>query len=82
MKSCDEFYPLSDKIAFACSEDLFDLSKDVGERKTKAEKFPQVVEELKKELEKWEAQIKQPMWPCREAPGEWVVDGVKLKICI
>jgi hypothetical protein len=37
---------------------------------------------LKQELEKWKAQIKQPMWPCREAPGEWVVDGVKLKICI
>jgi hypothetical protein len=47
-----------------------------------AEKFPQVVEELKQELEKWEAQIKQAMWPCREANSEWVVDGVKLKICI
>ena len=61
---------------------LFDLSKDIGEQKNMAEKYPQVVEELKKELEKWEAQIKQPMWPCREATGEWVVDGVKLKICI
>lgn len=61
---------------------LFDLSKDVGEQKNLAEKHPQVVAELKKELEKWEARIKQPMWPCREANGEWVVDGVKLKICI
>ncbi|HEY9436781.1 MAG TPA: hypothetical protein VI260_35440 [Blastocatellia bacterium] len=47
-----------------------------------AERYPQVVEELKKELEKWEAQIKQPMWPCRDATGEWVVDGVGLKICV
>jgi hypothetical protein len=28
------------------------------------------------------ALIKRLMWPCREANGEWVVDGVKLKICI
>ena len=47
-----------------------------------AERYPQVVEELKKELEKWEAQIKQPMWPCRDATGEWVVDDVGLKICV
>jgi arylsulfatase A-like enzyme len=61
---------------------LFDLSKDIGEQQNLAGKHPGVVEELKKEFAKWEAQMKQPLWPCREAAGDWDVDGVKLKICI
>jgi len=61
---------------------LFDLSKDIGEQQNIADKQPQIVQELKQELQKWEAQLKQPLWPCREANGNWEVDGVKLKICI
>lgn len=61
---------------------LFDLSKDIAEQRNLADKYPGLVEQLKKELAKWEAQMKQPLWPCREAGGNWEVDGVKLKICI
>jgi hypothetical protein len=61
---------------------LFDLSKDLGERKNLAKERPQIVEQLKKEFAKWEAGLKQPLWPCREAPGNWEVDGVKLRTCI
>ena len=61
---------------------LFDLSKDVSEQRNVASQYRAVVEQLKSVLAKWEAQMKQPLWPCREAPGNWEVDGVKLKICI
>jgi arylsulfatase A-like enzyme len=61
---------------------LFDLSKDVGEQQNVAGKYPQIVEELKQELQKWEAQMRAPQWPCRPAGGSWEVDGVKLNICI
>ncbi len=61
---------------------LFDLSKDLGEQKNVAKEQPGVIEQLKKEFAKWEAQLKQPLWPCREAGGNWELDGVKLKICI
>jgi arylsulfatase A-like enzyme len=61
---------------------LFDLSNDIAEQRNLASKYPQVVEELKGELAKWVKQMKEPLWPCREAPGAWEVDGVKLKICI
>ncbi|MEW6212768.1 MAG: sulfatase-like hydrolase/transferase [Acidobacteriota bacterium] len=61
---------------------LFDLSKDIGEQKNMAGLHPELVEQLKKELAKWESQLKQPMWPCREAAGNWEFEGVKLRICI
>ncbi len=62
---------------------LFDLSKDTGEQKNLAAERPEIVEQLKKELAKWEAQMKEPLWPCRKAPGGiWEVDGIKLDICI
>ena len=61
---------------------LFDLSRDIAEQRNLAGKYPAMVEQLKRELAKWEAQMKQPLWPCREAPGAWEVDAVKLKICI
>ncbi|MFY9610457.1 MAG: sulfatase [Blastocatellia bacterium] len=62
---------------------LFDLSKDTGEHKNLAAERPEIVEQLKKELAKWEAQMKEPLWPCRKAPGAiWEVDGIKLDICI
>jgi arylsulfatase A-like enzyme len=61
---------------------LFDLSTDIAEQRNLARKYPRVVEELKGELAKWEKQMKESLWPCREAPGAWEVDGVKLKICI
>lgn len=62
---------------------LFDMSKDIGEQKNLAAQHPEIVEQLKKELAKWEAQMKDPLWPCRKAPGSiWEVDGIKLDICI
>jgi arylsulfatase A-like enzyme len=62
---------------------LFDLSKDIGEQKNLTAQRPEIVEQLKKELVKWEAQMKEPLWPCRKAPGAlWEVDGIKLDICI
>lgn len=61
---------------------LYDLSKDNGEQTNVAAQNPKVVEVLKKELQKWEAQMKPPLWPCRPAGGNWEVDGVKLNLCI
>ena len=61
---------------------LFDLSKDIGEQKNLAKERPDIVTQLKKDFAQWEAQLKQPLWPCREAQGNWELDGVKLKICI
>lgn len=61
---------------------LYDLTKDQGEQQNVAEKYPQVVADLKKELQKWEAQMKPALWPCRPAGGDWLADGVKLNICI
>ena len=61
---------------------LFDLAKDPGEQRNVADANPQVVEDLRKELQKWEGQMRQPLWPCRPAAGAWEVDGFKLNICI
>ncbi|MBS1789780.1 MAG: sulfatase [Acidobacteria bacterium] len=61
---------------------LFDLSNDLSEQKNLAAQHPEIVEQLKKDFAHWEAQLRQPLWPCREAQGNWEVDGVKLKICI
>jgi arylsulfatase A-like enzyme len=61
---------------------LFDLSKDKGEQQNVADKNPKIVADLKNELQKWEAQMKAPLWPCRPAGSNWEVDGAKLNICI
>ena len=61
---------------------LYDLSKDVGERKDLATTRPEIVEQLKRQLIKWEAQMKAPLWPCRMAGDNWEFEGVKLNICI
>jgi len=61
---------------------LYDLSKDIGEQKNMADRYPEIVEQLKREFVKWEGQLKQPMWPCREAAGSWEFEGVRLRICI
>jgi arylsulfatase A-like enzyme len=61
---------------------LFDLSQDPGEKHNVAGQHPGIVNDLKNELQKWEAQMKAPLWPCRPATGKWEVDGVKLNICI
>ena len=61
---------------------LFDLSKDIGELKDMAKQYPQIVEDLQKELKKWEVQTAQPLWPCRKAEGDWKFEGIKLDICI
>jgi arylsulfatase A-like enzyme len=61
---------------------LYDLSKDKGEQQNVADKNPKIVADLKNELQKWEAQMKPALWPCRPAGGNWEVDGVRLSICI
>lgn len=61
---------------------LFDLSTDRGEQKDLAAKRPEIVEQLKAELTKWEAELKAPMWPCRTPGGTFEVDGVTLNICV
>lgn len=61
---------------------LFDLSKDIGEHNNLASQFPKIVEELKKELVRWEGKLKAPLWPCRKPGGEWEVDGIKLDTCV
>jgi arylsulfatase A-like enzyme len=63
---------------------LYDLSSDIGEQKNLADKHPDMVEQLKKELANWEAGMKQPQWPCRMTGDGFrpVIDGVKLNLCI
>jgi arylsulfatase A-like enzyme len=62
---------------------LFDLSRDIGERRDLAATRPEIVEQLKREFAKWEAQMKEPLWPCRIAGGDiWEFEGVKLTTCI
>jgi hypothetical protein len=63
---------------------LFDLSKDIGEQRNVADKYPAIVTQLKKEFADWEARMKPPMWPCRKLGDMFpvVVNGIKLNICI
>ncbi|MCG3160699.1 MAG: Arylsulfatase [Acidobacteria bacterium] len=63
---------------------LYDLSKDIGEEQNLADKYPAIVEQLKKELADWETRMKPPSWPCRKVGDAFpvVIDGVKLNICI
>lgn len=61
---------------------LYDLSKDIGEHKNLAFARPDIVEQLKKEFSRWEAQMKEPLWPCRKTPGNWDFEGVNLDPCI
>jgi len=63
---------------------LFDLSSDIGEQKDLADKRPDLVDQLKKELANWEAGMKQPQWPCRRTGDAFqvVIDGIKLNLCI
>ena len=43
---------------------------------------PEIVEQLKKEFDKWEAQMKEPLWPCRKPGGDWEFEGVNLDPCV
>ncbi len=42
---------------------LYDMSKDKEEQENVAEQHPQVIIELKKQLENWEKGLGQPLWP-------------------
>ena len=42
---------------------LYDLSADVAEQENLADRHPEVVERLESELEEWNAQLAEPMWP-------------------
>ena len=61
---------------------LYDLSNDIGEKKDLAAAHPEIVEQLKKEFDKWEAQMKEPLWPCRKPGGDWEFEGVNLDPCV
>ncbi len=56
---------------------LFDLSKDEEERRNLAEERPEIVRELREEIDKWDVQLATPQWPCNrskvfELDGEWL----------
>ena len=42
---------------------LYDLSADIGERRNLASEHPEIVERLEAELETWNAELAEPMWP-------------------
>ncbi len=42
---------------------LYDLSKDIGEHKDVADDHPEIVERLEAELETWNSQLVEPLWP-------------------
>ena len=42
---------------------LYDLSEDVGESQNLAAQHPEIVERLETELERWNAELAEPMWP-------------------
>ncbi len=42
---------------------LYDLSQDIGEQRNLAEGHPDIVERLEAELESWNAELAEPMWP-------------------
>lgn len=42
---------------------LYDLSQDVGEQRNLAGEHPEVVERLEAELESWNSELAEPMWP-------------------
>ena len=48
-----------------------DLSKDIGEQKDLAAARPEIAEQLKTEFSRWEAKMKEPLWPCRKPGGNW-----------
>jgi len=60
---------------------LFDLADDLGERKNVAAAHPDVVKRLTGALERWESELRPPLWTCRSGEFDYEVDGVKLKIC-
>jgi len=41
---------------------LYDLSEDVGESQNLAAQHPEIVERLETELERWNAELAEPMW--------------------
>ncbi|MBW2061788.1 MAG: sulfatase-like hydrolase/transferase [Deltaproteobacteria bacterium] len=57
---------------------LYDLSKDLGEMTNLAEKQADVRKGLQAAFEKWNAQLKEPLWPPRgKVPV--IIDGVSFK---
>lgn len=42
---------------------LYDLTADVGELENVADEHPEVVERLESELDTWNAQLAEPLWP-------------------
>ena len=42
---------------------LYDLSMDVSEQENLAEAHPEIVERLESELNTWNAQLAEPLWP-------------------
>ena len=43
--------------------ELFDLADDIAETRNLAAERPEVLEKLTKAYEKWNAQMKDPLWP-------------------
>lgn len=46
---------------------LYDLSADIGEQENLAEARPEIVERLEEELERWNAELAEPLWTSRRS---------------
>ena len=50
-------------VSTAGKTELFDLAADIGENRNLAAERPDVLKKLTKAYEKWNAQMKEPLWP-------------------
>jgi arylsulfatase A-like enzyme len=70
------------KLVFALGEiksQLFDLTKDPGETTDLSAQQPQVVQEMQKKFDTWNAQLMEPRWPGRQEgahEGKPIVLGI------
>ena len=46
---------------------LYDLSADIGEQQNLAEARPEIVERLEGELQRWSAELAEPLWTSRRS---------------
>jgi arylsulfatase A-like enzyme len=46
---------------------LYDLSVDIGEQTNVVDQYPEIVERLEKELQNWNSELSEPIWPCKRS---------------
>ena len=62
--------------------ELFDLSKDIGEKSNLAKEHPDTVEKLEKALKKWQSEMSPPAWPSKPNRRKTMIDGVPYEMNI